>query len=106
MSERPGSGEESDHPNDPAIAEMIVPEPRAAARARWAMSILVLLVAVYAVLAMLAHRYAYFGWDLSLARGIQALSNPVVDAVMTAVSQLGNGWIPFGLVIVAGLTLL
>jgi len=58
---------------------------------------------IYGVLAVLAHRYAYFGWDVTLARSIQAVSLPGFGALMTAVSLLGNGWIACPLVIVAGL---
>jgi membrane-associated phospholipid phosphatase len=61
---------------------------------------------VYAVLAVLAHRYAYFGWDLKIARGIQSIQSTGFRALMVWVSALGSGWLPFALVIVTGLVLL
>ena len=55
---------------------------------------------------MLANRYAYFEWDLALARDIQSITLPAFDSVMVGVSLLGNGWIPWALVIIAGVALI
>ncbi|MEK6322798.1 MAG: phosphatase PAP2 family protein [Acidobacteriota bacterium] len=86
-------------------AEMIVSQPRAARRARWAAVAFVVTLSVYAVLGMLAHHYAYFDWDLSLARSIQSISLPGFGMLMVAVSFLG-GWIAWPLVVATGLALM
>lgn len=48
----------------------------------------------FAVLAALAHHYAYFGWDLASEREVQELSWPWMAAAMRAVSVFGNGITP------------
>ena len=96
----PGPGDDS------IVEEVIVSAPRAAARARWAETVFLSTLCVYSALAVLANRYAYFAWDLSLARGIQSIQVPGFGKVMIGVSLLGNGWIPWMLVVVTGLTLL
>lgn len=106
MTEEFLTGDDPKQTADPDIAEMIVSAPRAAARARWAEMVFMMSLCVYAVLAVLAHRYAYFGWDLSLARRLQAISLPGFDILMKAVSLLGNGWRPWLLVVVAGVVLI
>jgi len=78
---------------DSNVTDMIVSEPRATARARWAETVFFVSLCVYAVLAVLAHRYAYFDWDLSLARSIQSISIPGFETAMLGVSLFGNGWI-------------
>jgi undecaprenyl-diphosphatase len=65
-----------------------------------------MMLCVYAALAVLAHRYAYFGWDLSLARRIQSIPIPGFDRVMAGVSLLGNGWVAWPLVVVSGIALI
>jgi undecaprenyl-diphosphatase len=60
----------------------------------------------YAALAVLAHRYAYFDWDLALARHTQSLTLPGFSSVMVAISLLGNGWVALPLVVVAGIALM
>jgi undecaprenyl-diphosphatase len=57
---------------------------------------------IYAVLAVLANRYAYFTWDLELARWIQSISVPGFHSLMKWVSLAGNGATPFLLVLLAG----
>jgi membrane-associated phospholipid phosphatase len=89
-----------------STAEIIVAPPRAASRAKGAETVFFVVLIIYGVLAVLAHRYAYFDWDVTLARGIQAVSLPGLDALMSAVSLLGNGWIACPLVIIAGLALI
>ncbi len=91
---------------DSSIDEMIVSPRRVAARARWAETVFLVTLCVYAVLAVLAHRYAYFEWDLSIARRIQSISLPGFAMLMNAVSLFGNGWIPWTLVVFTGLALI
>ena len=91
---------------DSVVDEVIVSEPRAAARVRWAETVFLLTLCIYSVLAVLANRYAYFAWDLSLARGIQSISIPGFQQVMIGVSLLGNGWMPWALVVSAGVALI
>jgi len=57
---------------------------------------------IYAVLAVLAHRYAYFTWDLELARWIQSISLPGFHTLMKLISLAGNGATPFILVLLTG----
>jgi undecaprenyl-diphosphatase len=99
----PSSGAIEDLDSTP---EIIVAPPHAASRARWAAAIFFVVLIIYGAVAVLAHRYSYFNWDVTLARGIQAVSLPGFAALMTAVSLLGNGWIACPLVIVAGLALI
>jgi undecaprenyl-diphosphatase len=49
----------------------------------------------FAVLAALAHVYAYFGWDLRLSRGLQTVDS--IYPLMRGLSYLGDGWIPWAL---------
>jgi len=102
MHER-GSFQSDTDPNNP---ETIVSEARAAKRARWAVRVFVVTLCIYAVLAVFANRYAYFAWDLVLARRIQSIELPGFAALMSGVSLLGNGWIAWPLVAVAGLVML
>jgi len=106
MTDQPPSVSDPIQPVDASVAELIVSEPRAAARARWAETVFLVSLGIYAVLAVLAHRYAYFDWDLSLARSIQSISIPGFETAMIGVSLLGNGWIAWPLVIVTGLALI
>ena len=57
---------------------------RAAVRARWALIVMISGMSVYAVLAVLAHHYAYFDWDLSIARYIQSINFPGFRTLMIA----------------------
>ncbi len=106
MTEELPSASDPTQSDDSNLAEMIVSEPRAAARARWAETVFFVSLCVYAVLAVLAHRYAYFDWDLSLARSIQSISIPGFETAMIGVSLLGNGWIAWPLVAAAGIALI
>ena len=56
-------------------------------------------LAAFAVLAVLAHAYAYFGWDLRLARAIQSSDAPAWAAFMDWVSVFGNRWTPHALAV-------
>ena len=106
MTDEPRSGDAPIESVDSNVAEIIVSPPRAAARARWAETVFLLCLCIYAVLAVLAHRYAYFEWDLSLARSIQSISIPGFGEVMIAVSLLGTGWLAWSMVVVIGLALI
>src|SRR3989442_217393 len=88
------------------LTHLTVPAPRAARRAKWAEIVFFFCLAAFALLAVLANRYAYFEWDLALARDIQSITLPAFDSVMVGVSLLGNGWIPWALVIIAGVALI
>jgi len=106
MNEEPPSGNAPVPDVDSSVAEIIVSTPRAAARARWAEKVFLVALAVYAALAVLAHRYAYFGWDLSLARSLQSISIRGFEGAMIAVSLLGTGWVAWPLVIIMGIVLI
>jgi membrane-associated phospholipid phosphatase len=106
MSEEPPSGNAPVHDVDSSVAEIIVSAPRAAARARWAETVFLVALAVYAALAVLAHRYAYFDWDLSLALSLQSISIRGFEGAMIGVSLLGTGWVAWPLVIVTGIVLI
>jgi undecaprenyl-diphosphatase len=54
-------------------------------------------LAAFAVLAVLAHAYAYFAWDLRLARAVQSINFPAWAALMKWASAFGNGWTPWAL---------
>lgn len=90
---------------DSTVAEIIVSKPRAIRRARWAERVFLAALIVCAALAVLAHRYAYFEWDLALAKRIQSVTLPGFETLMTAVSLLGSGWLPWMLVVPIALLL-
>ncbi|HKP87881.1 MAG TPA: phosphatase PAP2 family protein [Blastocatellia bacterium] len=71
---------------------------RAAVRARWAQVVMIGGLSVYTLMAVLAHYYAYFDWDLSIARHIQSIDLPGFRTLMIWVSRLGSGWVPTALV--------
>src|SRR4028118_628507 len=50
-----------------------------------------------AVLALLAHFNAYFGWDLRASRAPQSLSVPGLFTAMRFLSLFGDDWIPYAL---------
>ena len=51
----------------------------------------------FAALAVSAHLYAYFGWDVIAERALQQLPVPGLAAAMRFVSFFGNTWYPFAL---------
>lgn len=106
MPEEPLSANGPIQSDDSTIDEIIVSPPRAAARTRWAETAFLMMLCVYAALAVLANQYAYFAWDLSLARSIQSISIPGFEKVMIGVSLLGNGWIAWPLVVASGVALI
>jgi undecaprenyl-diphosphatase len=54
-------------------------------------------LAAFAVLAVLAHAYAYFGWDLRLAHALQSVDFPGWAEFMSLTSVPGNSWHPHAL---------
>jgi membrane-associated phospholipid phosphatase len=54
-------------------------------------------LAAFAVLAVLAHTYAYFAWDLSVARFVQSFKAGWWASFMEWVSFPGNRWHPHAL---------
>lgn len=86
--------------------EMTVSPRRAVRRARWAEIVFVAALAVYAVMAVLASRYAYFSWDISIARGIQSVTVAGFNTLMVCVSWLGSGVFPWLAVIGTGTALI
>jgi undecaprenyl-diphosphatase len=54
-------------------------------------------LAAFAILAVLAHVYAYFSWDLSVARFVQSFEADWWARFMEFVSVFGNRWHPHAL---------
>jgi len=76
---------------------------RESRRLRRAQIVYVASLAAFAVLAVLAHEYAYFAWDLRLARAIQSIDFPGWAALMEWTSVFGNGLTSWGLTIATAL---
>lgn len=91
---------------DSAVADVTVSPRRAARRARWAEMVFISALAVYAVMAVLANRYAYFAWDISLARAVQSVTLAGFHTLMVAVSWIGSGLFPFLMVTTTGFALI
>ena len=51
----------------------------------------------FAALALFAHIYSYFGWDLRVSQALQTFDSPAFLAFMRAVSFIGNVWHPYAL---------
>jgi len=82
--------------------DQITPSSTRAAGRSWAIEvILIMAFLLYTVLAVLANRYAYFGWDLELAKSIQSISVPGFYRFMIWISAPGSGAAPFVLVALA-----
>ncbi|MCI0486419.1 MAG: phosphatase PAP2 family protein [Blastocatellia bacterium] len=79
---------------------------RAARRAYRAEVVFAVGLLPYSVLAVLAHVYAYFSWDLALARSIQSIRLPGFGTLMVWISALGSGWLAVAIVAGAGLALI
>lgn len=60
-------------------------------------------LALFAVLALLAHTYAYFAWDLSVARAIQSIDAGWWAQTMEWASVFGNRWHPHALTVAVAL---
>jgi undecaprenyl-diphosphatase len=84
------SGEELINDGAPQISRQ-----RAARRLRRAEVFYGAMFLAFAVLALLAHFNAYFGWDLRAERYLQTLSLPGLDGLMRVVSLGGDKFIPF-----------
>jgi len=106
MADTPLAGKDPKETADAVVAELIVSAPQAATRARWAEIVFLVALCAYFVLAVFAHRYAYFEWDLSLARFIQSISVPGFHTAMVGVSVLGNDAVPWVLVVATGVVLI
>ena len=91
----------------PASPPLPSPSPRRLVfRSRLFQVTLAIGLVLYGCLAVLAKRYAYFAWDLGLARWIQSVSVPGFNGLMRFVSVPGSGATPFVLVLVAAAALL
>ena len=76
---------------------------RESRRLRRAEAVYAASLALFAILAVFAHEYAYFAWDLRLARAIQSVELPGWASLMRLVSLFGDGATPWGLTIVTAL---
>jgi membrane-associated phospholipid phosphatase len=89
--------------NDPAAeAEEVSPQGKAKRRRETRRLLRAEVVfsaglAAFAVLAVLAHAYAYFAWDLSAARVVQSFDAAWWAGLMEWVSVFGNRWHPHAL---------
>jgi len=61
------------------------------------------MLAAFAVLAVLAHAYAYFAWDLWLARAVQSINSTAWAAFMEWASVFGNRWTPHAITVATAL---
>src|SRR5438045_7076116 len=57
------------------------------------------MLAAFAVLAVLAHAYAYFAWDLWLARAVQSINSTAWAAFMEWASVFGKRWTPHAITV-------
>jgi membrane-associated phospholipid phosphatase len=89
-----------------AGTEMTVSPWRAAIRARWAEIVMITGLGAYTVMAVLAHIYTHFAWDLALMRGIQSIGVPGFTTFMIWLSRLGSGWVPTAMVGGVGIALM
>ncbi|MEO6392677.1 MAG: phosphatase PAP2 family protein [Pyrinomonadaceae bacterium] len=75
---------------------------RVAARRLVRAELIYLVVLVcFAGIAIPAHYFAYFGWDLRIEQGLQSVANPVLTAIMWAISLPGNFATPYVITAVA-----
>jgi undecaprenyl-diphosphatase len=112
MTEKPGAetgAQDDDAPhtqsNESVVEEITVSPVRAVLRARRLEIVLGIGLCLYSILAVLAHIYAYFSWDLRLARLIQSIDFPGFDSLMIWTSFLGNGWAPWVLTFIISIVL-
>lgn len=91
---------------DSGETDLTVSAERAVARARWAEIVFIVALSIYAVLAILANRYAYFDWDLSINRAIRAVALPGFGQLMVGLSWLGSGIVPIVMVVGAAVALM
>jgi membrane-associated phospholipid phosphatase len=91
---------------DAGATDLTVSPERAAARARWAEIVFIISFSLYAVLAVLAHYYAYFDWDVSINRAIRSITLPGFNPLMIWLSWLGSDLVPLVLVVGTGVALM
>ncbi|MEN3335590.1 MAG: hypothetical protein V7641_4955 [Blastocatellia bacterium] len=91
--------------NGAGETELTVSPRRAVVRARWAEIVFVIALGLYSVLAVLAHIYAYFDWDMRISHAIRSVSLPGFDQLMVGLSWLGSGLVPTILVVGCGMAL-
>jgi membrane-associated phospholipid phosphatase len=103
----------TDRMPEPETTQMPLPPTRrarlrrlAALRLRRAELIYLAALVAFAVLAVCAHLYAYFGWDISAERFVQQLPLPALAGAMRFVSFFGNTWHPYALTVVTCLIFL
>lgn len=89
-----------------AAAEVTVSPRRTVRRAFRAETVFAIGLGLFAVLAVLAYRNAYFGWDLRVATYIQSITAAGFRELMIWVSVLGNGFVPVVSVGITGLLLI
>ena len=70
---------------------------RAVRRLLRAQTIYITALVIFAILAVLAHVYAYFSWDVIAANTVQTLPVPGLLRFMRVVSLAGDKWIPWTL---------
>jgi membrane-associated phospholipid phosphatase len=75
----------------------VASRPRAVRRLRRAQVVYAVALAAFATLALFAHFYSYFGWDLRVSLALQSFDAPALSAFMRAVSIIGNTWRPYAL---------
>lgn len=95
--ERPLTGDAEESPEE---ARARIAERRAAARklSRAEVGYAVALI-IFAVLALFAHAYAYFAWDLEATRALQTRASLL--PLMRAASTFGDSWHGWALTVVA-----
>ncbi len=79
---------------------------RAVRRLLRAQTIYITALVIFAILAVLAHVYAYFSWDVIAANTVQTLPVPGLLRFMRVVSLAGDKWIPWTLTGVAAILFL
>ncbi|MBV9211138.1 MAG: phosphatase PAP2 family protein [Acidobacteria bacterium] len=75
----------------------MVSRRRAGLRLRRAQLVYIFGLGAFALLALSAHFYSYFGWDLRVSQALQSFDAPALQAFMRAVSFIGNVWHPYAL---------
>ena len=107
IEQTPKAGAGADEPlfNGAGETELTVSPRHAVVRARWAEIVFVTALALYGVLAVLAHAYAYFAWDVAINRAIRSVTLPGFGQLMVGLSWLGSGIMPTVLVVGAGMAL-
>lgn len=90
---------EQDSTTEPPLRNL---QRRRAVRRLWRAEMFYLMaMAIFVVLALFAHLYAYFGWDLAASLWLQNHNAPWMFQFMRAVSLFGDKWIPWVLASVA-----